>query len=133
MIITHDDDSFSVSLIEQVDTLADKFRLAVVGDPVRVKEYEVAQSQATAFRAAGYAGPVPEYVSDWSIIKSWTNQAAADDILAAADRWLAALGMIRTKRLLAKENIRVATTLASKQKVYDDFASFMNAAFAGFV
>ena len=77
-------------------------------DPLRVVEYQVAESDALAFKAAGYAGPVPASVSVWATAKGWTAQQAADDILAAAQLWRQALIGLRQARLAGKEGVRQA-------------------------
>lgn len=130
MIITHDDDSFNTNLIDKVELLADKCRLSIAGDPIKLKEYDIAKSQAESFKSALYLGTVPEYVANWATIKKWTPQQAADDILIAADKWSKVLTMVRINRLAAKENIRIASTALSKQKIYDDFEWLMKTNFA---
>lgn len=114
-----------------VDREADAARAAVVGDPVRVKEYERAQAQAEAFRDAGFTGPVPSCVDCWAVAKEWTAQQAAEDILAASARWLGALDGIRALRLQAKEDIRRATTNAQVDTLLATFTATLTAAMQG--
>jgi hypothetical protein len=114
-----------------VDHTADIARAAVVGDPVRVKEYERAQQQAEAFRDAGFTGTAPSCVACWATAKEWTDQQAAEDILAASARWLGALDGIRALRLQAKEDIRRATTNAEVDTLLATFTSTLTAAMQG--
>ena len=117
--------------VTEVDRLADIARAAVVGDAVRVKEYEQAQIQAEAYRDAGFSGPVPDDVACWATAKRWTAQEAAEDILAAAARWLGALSFIRNLRLNAKEDMRRATDNAAVDSRLATFAATLTAAMQG--
>ncbi len=96
-------------LCSQIDTAADVARRAVAGDPLRAVEYANAATEAQAFAASGYQGSVPPMVAAWAI-NGRTPQQAADSILAQAAQYNAALVQLRTLRLQAKENIRVAMT-----------------------
>ena len=134
MNITHTEENYSVSACNEVDALCDAARLKVVGDPVRMKEYETAEAQATAYKNAGYTGDVPQYVLSWQQAKSadnWTAQMAADDILAAAARWEGALAQLRDMRLKTKENIRRATTKADIDTLVANFKTSLAQAMAG--
>ena len=95
-------------MIEAIDLAADNARARIVGDPIRVIEYQVAESDALAYKAAGYAGAVPPSVSVWATAKGWTAQQAADDILQAASLWRQALIGLRQARLTGKEGVRQA-------------------------
>ena len=95
-------------MITNIDVEADIIRTRVVGDPVRVFEYQWAESEANAFKAAGYAGTVPVSVSTWATAKGWTAQQACDDILAAAVTFRSVMAAIRNTRLIGKEQIRAA-------------------------
>ena len=68
-------------MIVNIDVEADIIRTRVVGDPVRVFEYQWAETEANAYKAAGYTGTVPVSVSSWATAKGWTPQQACDDIL----------------------------------------------------
>jgi DNA-binding transcriptional regulator LsrR (DeoR family) len=123
MIIVHDTPTFRNTLLWQVDNKADKLRLLVVGDPVRVAEYQVTETEARAFKASGYADPAPPTVVSWAEAKNWTNTQAADDILAAAASWNAALYAIRDIRLKSKEAIKSATTAVVANQIMANFDS----------
>jgi hypothetical protein len=131
MIITFDDDSFTEQAITEIDAAADAARLKVVGDPVRMKEYETAEAQATQFKAANYEGTVPQYVKSWQEAKMWTAQQACDDILAASVRWNMALAMLRDVRLKTKEAIRRSTTKTQVDGIVANFKSQLATAMQG--
>lgn len=95
-------------LCAAIDAEADAARLAVVGDPLRMVEYERAAVEATAYRAAGYSGTVPAAVQSWADAKAWTPQQATDDILVAAAAFNGALYALRDIRLKGKEAVRTA-------------------------
>ncbi|ERI50499.1 hypothetical protein N878_08515, partial [Pseudomonas sp. EGD-AK9] len=69
-------------------------------------EYDRARIEAEAFAAAGYLGDVPPMVAAWAI-NGRTPQQAAENILAEAAQYTAALVQLREVRLAAKEHIRV--------------------------
>ncbi|QOK96358.1 phage tail protein [Ralstonia pseudosolanacearum] len=97
-------------LCDQLDAAADAVRLAVVGDPLRVVEYQRAADEAQAYQAAGYAGDAPPSVQSAADAKGSTAREAADDILAMHAAWNAALYGIRALRLAGKERIRSAAS-----------------------
>lgn len=117
-IRSHDDDGLPIlidppayvptadELCHRIDTTADTARRAVAGDPLRAVEYDRARLAAEQFAAAGYEGEVPAMVAAWAI-NGRTPQQAADSILAEAAAYTAALELLRTTRLAAKEQIRV--------------------------
>ena len=95
-------------MIVNIDVEADIIRTRVVGDPVRVFEYQWAETEANAYKAAGYTGTVPVSVSSWATAKGWTPQQACDDILVAAATFRSVMAAIRNTRLIGKEQIRAA-------------------------
>jgi hypothetical protein len=121
--IVFNDNSFIVGATDEIDALCDIARLRIVVDPVRMKEYETAESQATTFKTAGYTGDVPQYVKSWQEAKGWTAQQACDDILAASARWQYALAMLRDSRLKTKEAIKRCTTKVQVDAIVATFKS----------
>lgn len=95
--------------IKAIDVDVDKIYADVIGN--RGTEYSEAEREALDFKAAGYTGPVPPTVQSWATVKSWTPQAAADDIIAQATAWRNAALSIRANRLKEKEAIRVAASM----------------------
>lgn len=98
--------------IDRIDSAADTARMAVIAKQTNTPEYQRAEAQARAFKAAGYpVGAVPRNVAGWVAAK-WRDemsaQQAADDIIATADRWYQLLDDIRDMRLAAKEDVRHA-------------------------
>ncbi|HBZ06346.1 MAG TPA: phage tail protein [Massilia sp.] len=112
--------------IRQIDAAGDAARLLAIGDPARAIEYQQAEQQAREYRARGYAGEVPDDVASWSDPKGWAAQQAADDIIATADQWRAALSAIRKLRLAAKESVRaiVADPAGAHAQLYAVQAQF---------
>ncbi|SDP46059.1 hypothetical protein SAMN04488595_109200 [Ralstonia sp. 25mfcol4.1] len=102
-----------VLLCASIDAAADAARLAVAGDPLRAAEYQIAEAEAKAYRAAGYVGECPLSVKSWAEAKGWSSKQAADNIIAEANAWNAALYAIRDARLKAKEGVRNALTADS--------------------
>lgn len=98
----------SAALIVKIDVDVDAIYAAVIGN--RSDEYNAANADATAYKAAGYNGTVPPSVQSWATAKSWTPTQAADDVLAAAARLTTLRDNIRAQRLAKKEAARVATT-----------------------
>jgi hypothetical protein len=124
MNITFTDDGYAVAAANDIDAVADAARMRVVVDPVRMKEYEVAEEQAKAYKARGYDADVPPYVASWALAKAaqgWTNQQACDDILAASARWNYALAKIRELRLVAKEAVKLASSSADVDTIVNQF------------
>jgi hypothetical protein len=105
-----------VAAIDRIDSAADAARMAVIAKQTNTPEYQRAEAQARAFKAAGYpAGDVPRNVAGWVAAKwrdEMTAQQAADDIIATADRWYQLLDDIRDMRLAAKEDVRHAANPA---------------------
>jgi hypothetical protein len=134
MKISFVDSSFIEQACNEIDGLCDAARLKVVGDPVRMREYETAEAQAIAFKAANYEGGVPQYVLSWQEAKAvdgWTAQMACDDILAAAARWEGALAQLRDMRLKTKEAIKRCTKKVDIDALSDKFKSDLATAMAG--
>lgn len=111
-------------LLATIDKAADAARLAVAGDPLRAAEYQIAEVEAKAYKAAGYTGDCPPSVKSWAEAKGWSSKQAADNIIAEANAWNAALYAIRDARLKAKEGVRNAVTA-------EDAAAIVTAAVAG--
>jgi hypothetical protein len=105
-------DGVKSAVIAKIDYACDKARALVVGDPVRVVEYERAQKHAEMYQESNWTlDPVPEAVLSYQQAmyrENWTARQAAEDILAARDRWLNALDFIRRLRLKTKADVRAA-------------------------
>jgi len=106
-------------LCTRIDSEADAARLKIAGDPLRVVEYQQAETEAAAYKAAGYTGTVPPSVQSWDEAKGWTAQQAADDILTVAAGWRQALYALRDIRLKGKETIRAGADEAAANTAAD--------------
>lgn len=109
----------------QVDADVDAIYRAAIGN--RQAEYEAAERQAQAFADAGFDGDVPPMVDDWATAKGWPAQQAAQDILQQAVQWRGAQEQIRRTRLLTKEGVRSAATLAGIEQRLAAWAVFVAA------
>lgn len=114
------------ALLKQIDADTDAIYLAVQG--YRGPEYMLAETDATAYKDAGYTGTVPSSVQSWATAKSQTAQWAADDILATAAAWRTAQASIRAQRLARKEQARTAADLAPVATGWAGFVAAIRAA-----
>lgn len=120
-------------LCSQIDQAADTARRAVAGDALRAVEYANAATEAKAYADANYQGAVPPMVAAWAI-NGRNAQQAADNILAEAAQYNAALVQLRTVRLNAKELIRsamAAGNVEQAQNIAAETIASIEAAVAG--
>lgn len=110
----------------KIDADVDVIYAAVQGN--RVTEYLIAESDATAYKAAGYAGTVPQSVACWATAKAKTSQWAADDILATAVAWRGAQSNIRAMRLACKETAKAASDLTAVTAQWAGFLTTVRSA-----
>ena len=108
------------ALIRQIDAEADAITYSVQGE--RALEYLRAEQEATAYKAAGYTGDVPDSVTSWASAKGETATWATDDILTTARGWRQAQSSIRATRLTCKERARVESDLAPIAAAWAGFA-----------
>ena len=113
------------AFILQIDADTDSLIRSVIGE--RGSEYELAEKEAAAFKAAGYPVTVPSSVSAWATAKGWTAKAAADSIIATAANWRSAQSTLRAERLLRKEQARTAVDAAALDVVMAQWAAFLAA------
>lgn len=111
--------------IRQIDADVDAIYGAVIGN--RQSEYDAAERDAQAYKAAGYAGAVPSCVQSWATAKKWAAKQAADDILATSAAWRAAQADIRANRLARKEDVRAAANPAAVDDVLATWAAYVKA------
>lgn len=112
-------------LLAKIDADVDAIYAAVVGN--RSDEYNAANEDATAYKAAGYTGTVPATVQAWADAKGWAPTQSADDILAAAARLTALRNTIRVQRLAKKEAARTAANKAALDTVAAQWAAALAA------
>lgn len=108
--------------IRSIDADVDAIYAAVIGN--RQAEYDLAESDANAYKAAGYSGAVPASVQSWATAKKWTAKQAADDILATSAAWRAAQSDIRANRLVRKEDVRTSVNPADVQTALGVWAAY---------
>lgn len=113
----------SIAIAKSIDSDVDDIYAAAIGN--RGPEYDKAAVDANNFKAANYTGDVPITVSVWAKIKGWTNQQAADDIIAAANKLASARDAIRSQRLMQKEKARTATDQTTLNQVKQNWAIFV--------
>lgn len=96
---------------DQIDQACGGKRAAAVsqGDYIS-EEYRRAYEDALTYKAAGYTGTVPLSVKSWKDVSGMTNKAAADDIIATRDSYMALLDAVRTIRLSGKAAVDAAAT-----------------------
>ncbi|MDP1682726.1 MAG: hypothetical protein Q8L39_13265 [Burkholderiales bacterium] len=96
---------------DQIDQACGGKRAVAVsqGDYIS-EEYRRAYEDAIAYKDAGYTGTVPSSVKAWKDVSGMTNKAAADDIIATRDGYMALLDAIRTIRLNGKAAVDAAPT-----------------------
>ncbi len=96
-------------------------------------EYELAEKEATAYKAAGYpATPIPSSVQSEVNSKAAkgvtiTSTVACDTILSAATGWRGAQSSLRDKRLTTTSAAEVAVDAAGLDSIKAQWATFMTA------
>lgn len=109
--------------VMQIDADTDIIYGTMLGN--REQEYTLAETDASAYKAAGYSGTVPASVQCWATAKAWTARQAADDILATAAAWRSAQASIRAQRLTSKEAVRAAVDAAGVNTAMTTWAVFV--------
>ncbi|WP_445673407.1 hypothetical protein ACUDA6_27130 [Pseudomonas ceruminis] len=117
--------------IQQIEETADNARIAVVGNSLRVVEYQLAEQEAQAFQAAGFEGAVPATVQAWVDAAGLSPQEAAENILAEAAAWKGALYTIRAARLKGKQQALKAATHDEAEAIADAAITAINASVVG--
>jgi len=95
-------------------------------------EYERAEKEATAYKAAGYTGAIPGSVADEVASKAARNititaTVGCDNILAAASGWRDAQSSLRRNRLTMASAAKVAVDGAALDAIRAEHESFMAA------
>ncbi|WP_422417094.1 hypothetical protein [Pseudomonas sp. GZD-222] len=116
---------------QQIDQVADQARTAVIGDPLRVVEYQLAEHEAKAFAATGFEGDTPPAVQAWVEAAGLEPRAAAESILAEAQAWQGALYAIRAARLKGKQAVLKATSHEQAEGFADTAIATIRASVVG--
>lgn len=111
------------TVTQQIDMEVDAIYAFAVGN--RTTEYQKAEAQARAYRAAGYGGETPNAVASWAKATGKSTQWAADDIIATADAWHTAEDTIRDVRLACKEAARNSKTEIELAAVRSQWSAFV--------
>ena len=122
-----------VAAQQQIEQAADQARAAVLGDPLRAIENQLAEGEAKAFKLAGYAGEVPLTVQAVVDAQGVEPVEAAEAILQEALAWQAALSLIRAARLKGKVEVLKATTHAQAEAYADEAINAIRASVPGAV
>jgi len=93
-------------------------------------EYELAEKEATAYKTAGYTGPVPSSVQDEVASKAARNititaAVACDTIVATALDWRSAQAALRRNRLTVAGAAEVAIDAAGLEAIKTGHTTFM--------
>jgi len=115
----------------QVDQSADQARASIIGGSLRVVEYEMAEKEAAAFKAADFQGEVPPTVQAVVDAQGIGAQEAAEGILAETAAWRGALCEIRAARLKGKAEVLKATSHAEAERLADAAIAAIRDSIAG--
>ncbi|KEY87638.1 hypothetical protein MBA34_24935 [Pseudomonas capeferrum] len=113
---------------QQIEKAADQALAAVLGDPLRAIENQLAEAEAKAFKLAGYAGEVPLTVQAVVDAQGVDPMEAAESILQEAQAWHAAVCSIRAARLKGKVEVLKATTHGQAEDFADTAINAIRAA-----
>ncbi len=122
-----------VAAQQQIELAADQARSAVLGDPLRAIENQLAEDEAKAFKQAGYAGDVPVTVQALVDAQGVEPMAAAEAILQESQAWRSALCSIRAARLKGGVEVLKATTHAQAEAYADTAINAIRASVPGVV
>lgn len=116
---------------QQIEQAADQARTSVLGDSLRAVEYQMAETEAKAYKLAGYDGDVPLTVQAVVDAQGIDPQAAAEVILAESEAWRAALCAIRSARLKGRQEVLKAKNHDEAEGHADTAINAIRASVAG--
>ena len=125
-VVKHKDE-----LILQIDRDVDRIYSKTIG--ARATEYLLTESEAKAYAAANFEGPVPETVQGWATIKGWPTKEAAEAMIREADFWRYIQIQLRQARLETKEKTRTTDNPEMLDTLMDQWNSFVTAMLAQLV
>ncbi|UVL62851.1 hypothetical protein LOY54_06145 [Pseudomonas sp. B21-032] len=120
-----------IVIVQQIDLAADQSRTAVLGDSLRMAEYQLAEQEAKAFEATHFSGDMPPAVQSWADAANLSPQAAAESILAEAHAWKTALYAIRAARLKGKQSALKAGSHEEAEAIADEAIAAIRASVVG--
>jgi hypothetical protein len=112
-----------IAFVKKIDADVDAIYADAIGN--RTSEYELAETEALAFKAASYSGTAPSSVQSWADAKKQTTKWAADNIIATSTGWRTAQSAIRAQRLLSKESAKIAADMAALSTVRSTWSTFV--------
>lgn len=113
-----------IYLISKFESDTDSLINEIVGE--RAFEYELAETEAIVFKAAGYPeNDVPASVSSDAIANNYSNTIACDLILTMATNWRTVQSALRAQRLLSKANTKNALTVEELNTIETSWDSFL--------
>lgn len=101
----------------------DEIYAAAVGN--RGDEYKLAEADALAFKAAGYAGVCPASISSWKPSSTLTNQQKADTVIAQAIGLRSAISAMRVQRFASQDAMMAAITQAQLDAAVATWGAFI--------
>jgi len=114
-------------LILKFETGTDNLIKKIVGE--RAFEYTLAETEAIAFKAAGYPeNDVPASVSSDAIANNYSNTIACDLILTMATNWRGVQTALRANRLMSKAQVKNAITeeeLNTIESAWNEFLAYI--------
>jgi len=117
--------TLSASAIAKTYADTDAIYASAVGN--RSDEYKLAETDALAFKATGYAGTCPITVSSWKPSSTLTNQQKADTIIAQSVALRGAITAMRTQRFASQDAMSNATTQAQLNAAVATWDAFIAA------
>ena len=111
-------------LIIKFESDTDSLIKEIVGE--RAFEYQLAETEAIAFKAAGYPdNDVPASVSSDAIANNYSNTIACDLILTMATNWRGVQTALRANRLMSKAQVKNAITEEELQTTESNWNFFL--------
>lgn len=112
------------SLIKKFENDTDSLIREIVGE--RAFEYELAEMEAMAYKAAGYPEiDVPASISSDAIANGYSNTIACNLILTMATNWRTVQSALRANRLLSKANTKNALTVEELNTIEANWDGFL--------
>lgn len=119
--------------IQQIDLEADKARLMICGDTLRVMEQQLAEEQARAFLQSTSKESVPQVVKDFAELLGTDAEVAAARLLEQGDEWRDAVRAIHSARLQGRRAVERSNSHTQVEASTDAVLLRIRASTASFV
>ncbi|MGF6591614.1 hypothetical protein [Pseudomonas sp. 2835] len=116
---------------DQVEQTADLSRSILVGNPLRMLEFQLAEREAKAFLAANFEGETPLSVKALAEAAEVSAQVATEAILTNVQALETVIHTIRTARLKSRHEIPKATSHAMAEVLADTAIDAIRASIVG--